>query len=147
MTAPRDGSLSRFLIDTSALARLLKDEAVRTGWEEQVTSGLVAVCSIVELEFLYSARSSSDRDSLVRLLDRAFAWVPMPDRVFARAFEVQGALTERGHHRSASAVDLLVAAAAELNSLTLLHYDRDFDQIAQVTRQPMTWVAPPGSVN
>jgi predicted nucleic acid-binding protein len=30
-----------------------------------------------------------------------------------------------------------VAATAELNGLTLLHVDKDFDLIATVTRQPV----------
>lgn len=53
----------------------------------------------------------------------------------------------RGQHRSAGAVDLLVAATAELNTLTLVHYDRDFDQIAKATGQPAVWLAPAGSIN
>lgn len=137
----------RFLLDTSALVRLLRDPAVRTRWEQQVTAGLVAVCPIVELELLYTARSAADRDELVELLGTAFASVPMPDRVFARATEVQAALTRRGQHRSAGAIDLLVAATAELNTLTLVHYDRDFDQIAKATGQSAVWLAPAGSIN
>jgi hypothetical protein len=69
----------------------------------------------------------------------------MPDRVFARATDVQATLTRRGQHRSAGAVDLLVAAAAELSKLTLVHYDRDFDQITQATDQSAVWLAPAGS--
>jgi predicted nucleic acid-binding protein len=42
--------------------------------------------------------------------------------------------------------DLIVAAAAEEASLTVLHYDADFDQIAKVTGQPVEWVVPRGSV-
>ncbi|GAA2583305.1 hypothetical protein GCM10010399_11410 [Dactylosporangium fulvum] len=49
-------------------------------------------------------------------------------------------------HRSAGAVDLLLAATAELTSLTLVHYDHDFDEIVKVTGQPAVWVAAPGSI-
>ena len=34
-------------------------------------------------------------------------------------------------------LDLVVSAAAELRGLTVLHLDKDFDLIAQVTGQPM----------
>jgi predicted nucleic acid-binding protein len=136
----------RFLLDTSALVRLLRDPKIRAGWEQQITAGLVAVCPIVELELLYTARSTDDRDELVDLIAGAFAWVPMPDRVFAHAAEVQVALTSRGQHRSAGAVDLLIAAAAELHAVTLVHYDRDFDHIAKVTGQLAVWLAPAGSI-
>jgi predicted nucleic acid-binding protein len=137
----------RFLLDTSALVRLLRQPAVRTRWEEQITAGLVAICPIIELEFFHTARSKGDRDELADLLAATFCWVPVPDRAFARATEVQADLTSRGTHRSAGPVDLLVAATAELHSLVLVHYGRDFDQISDVTGQSMIWVAPPGSID
>lgn len=140
-------SPARFLLDTSALVRLLRDQAVRSRWEQQIEAGLVAVCPLVELEMLYAARSAKHRAELRDLIAAAFAWVPMPDRVFTRAAEVQEVLTQQGQHRSAGAVDLLVAAAAELNSLTLVHYDRDFDQVARASGQSAVWLAPAGSIN
>lgn len=140
-------SPARFLLDTSALVRLLRDRTVRSRWEQQIEAGLVAICPLVELELLYTARSAKHRAELRELLATAFVWVPMPDRVFTRAAEVQEVLTRQGQHRSAGAVDLLVAAAAELNSLTLVHYDRDFDQIARASGQTTLWLAPAGSID
>ena len=140
-------SPARFLLDTSALVRLLRDQAARSRWEQQITAGLVAICQLVELELLYTARSAKHRPELQDLLTAAFARVPMPDRVFARAAEVQEALTQHGHHRSTGAVDLLVAAAAELNSLTLVHYDRDLDQVTRASGQAAVWLAPDGSID
>jgi hypothetical protein len=52
-----------------------------------------------------------------------------------RAIAVQGLLADRGEHRSPSVPDLLIAATAELAGLTVLHVDRDFELIANVTRQ------------
>lgn len=137
----------RFLLDTSALVRLLRDGAVRADWEQQITAGLVAVCPLVELELLYAARSKADRQELLQLVGSAFAWVPVPDQVFLRAAEVQAELTDRGTHRSAGTVDLLVAATAELHALTLVHYDHDFDQVVEVTGQTSVWLARPGSTS
>jgi hypothetical protein len=138
---------ARFLFDTSALVRLFRDDGVRTGWQPHVTAGVVGVCPITELELLYSARSKDDRQERLDLLNAAFTWVPVPDRVFDRAAEVQDALTSRGTHRSAGVVDLLVAATAELAGLVLVHHDHDFDAITEVTSQPAAWVAPPGAVS
>lgn len=138
---------ARFLVDTSALVRLFRDTSVRARWEPQITAGLVAVCPVVELELLYTARSKAHREELVDLIGDAFVWVPMPDRVFVRAAEVQAGLTARGLHRSAGAVDLLVASTADLHALTLVHYDRDFDQVTNVTGQAAIWLAPAGSVS
>jgi predicted nucleic acid-binding protein len=42
--------------------------------------------------------------------------------------------------------DLLVAAVAERERVTVLHYDGDYDFIAQVTSQPVQWVVPRGTV-
>jgi predicted nucleic acid-binding protein len=42
--------------------------------------------------------------------------------------------------------DLLIAAAAELAALPVLHYDRDFEAIADVTGQPVRAIAPLGSL-
>ncbi|MPZ27594.1 MAG: PIN domain-containing protein [Micromonosporaceae bacterium] len=136
----------RFLLDTSALVRLLRKAAVRVRWEQQITAGLVAVCPVVELEVLYSARSKTDREELVDLIGAAFAWVAMPERVFDRAAQVQEALTARAAHRSAGTIDLLVAATAELLGLTLLHYDHDFDQVTNITGQSTVWLAHSGSI-
>ena len=41
---------------------------------------------------------------------------------------------------------LLVAAVAERERVTVLHYDGDYDLIAQVTGQAMHWVVPRGTV-
>ena len=49
---------AQFLIDTSALARLMRSDAESFGWDQAVAAGLVAVCPITELEFCYSARSA-----------------------------------------------------------------------------------------
>jgi predicted nucleic acid-binding protein len=43
-------------------------------------------------------------------------------------------------------VDLLVAATAESHGLALLHYDRDFDRVGDVTGQATQWLAEPGSL-
>lgn len=139
-------SHAAFLVDTSALARMLRDANARKHWTHQVEAGLIAVCPVIELELLYSARSPADRSELVELLRTTYGWVPVPDRAFDRAFEVQGVLTARGTHRSAGAADLLVAATAEVHGLVLLHYDRDFEQVAKATAQPLQWLAKPGTL-
>lgn len=139
-------NLADYLVDTSALVRLLRNPDVRSRWEQPIAAGLLAICPLTELEFLYSARSAADRTWLAEQLRIAYGWIAMPDRIYRRAAEVQAELTAHGTHRSAGAVDLLVAATAEAHQLTLLHYDRDFEQIAQVTGQPMRWLAPPGAL-
>jgi predicted nucleic acid-binding protein len=133
---------AQFLIDTSALARLMRPGAESWGWDQAVAAGLIAVCPITELEFFYSARSAKDREQAIDDMRTAFGWVPVHDRAYARAWEVQGELAALSQHRSAGPVDLVVAATAELFGLTLLHHDRDFAAIAGVTGQSLRWYGP-----
>ncbi|MFH9297138.1 PIN domain nuclease [Streptomyces sp. NPDC017520] len=127
-------SVADYLIDTSALARILLRQST-DDWNRRIGAGLVALCDLTELELLYSARSTEDRENLRERL-ALFTWCPMPDGVFRRARTVQEQLTTKGGHRSAGPVDLLVAATAEQSGLTLLHHDRDFETIARTTGQP-----------
>jgi predicted nucleic acid-binding protein len=55
-------------------------------------------------------------------------------------------LSRRGLHRSVPIPDLVLGAVAERHGLTLLHYDQDFDSIAEVTGQPAHWIVPRGTV-
>ena len=55
----------------------------------------------------------------------------------ARALEIQMLLADRGQHRAPSIPDLLIAATAELARLTVLHVDKDFGLIAEITNQPI----------
>lgn len=132
-----------FLADKSALARDAHPR-VRPRLGPLVAEGLVATCPIVDLEVLYSARSSHDYEVL-RAGRRALPSKPVTSEVTDRALEVQRLLARRGQHRR-PLPDLLIAATAEVHGLTVLHYDADFDLIAAVTRQPVSWIAPRGSL-
>lgn len=123
-----------YLIDTSGLFRILQDK-LRQAWAEELTAGVIATRPVVELEFLYSARSLSDRRDKRNLMQAVFGWVPMTDDSYERAHEVQHMLTETGKHRSAGPVDLLIAATAERQRLTVLTDDHDFETVASVTGQ------------
>lgn len=127
-------SSALYLIDTSGLFRILQSE-LRKAWSDQLVAGVIATCPIVELEFLYSARSLADRLEKRQLMHDLFSWVPMPEAAYERADEVQQLLTEAGAHRSAGPVDLLIAATAERERLTVLCDDRDYQTIATITGQ------------
>jgi predicted nucleic acid-binding protein len=65
-----------------------------------------------------------------------------------RALEVYEQLASQGglHHRSVRHPDLLIAAAAEISGIRVLHYDEDYDRIAAITGQEVRWLAPRGSL-
>lgn len=72
--------------------------------------------------------------------------VAIPFRAEARAREIQAALVERGQHRGVGIPDLFIAATAEIEGLTVWHYDADFDLISEVTGQPREWIVRQGSI-
>jgi predicted nucleic acid-binding protein len=131
-------SVADYLIDTSALARILLRQATHE-WEHHIGAGLVALCDVTELELLYSARSIKDRTAVQERLAQ-FTWCPIPEGVYRRARVVQEQLTAKGEHRSAGPVDLLLVAVAEQSGLTLLHCDRDFETIARTTGQAVRMI-------
>lgn len=69
-----------------------------------------------------------------------FGWVSRHDRAYERAMEVQQLLTEGAAHCSAGAVDLVIAATAEHERLTVLCDDHDYLTVATVTGQPVKLV-------
>ncbi len=133
----------QFIADKSALAGLNRAEVAEL-LGPLIVEGRVATCPIIDLEMLYSARSHADYEATLAER-RAMPSVPINEAVTYRAIDVQHRLARRGHHRLALA-DLLIAAAAELNDLTVIHYDADYDRIAEITGQPTDWVAPRGSL-
>ena len=59
---------------------------------------------------------------------------------------VQALLWRSGQVRAVGLPDLLIAAVAERERVTVLHYDGDYDFIAQITGQPTQWVIARGTV-
>jgi hypothetical protein len=102
---------------------------------------VIAICPVVELEFMYSARSLADRLEKEQLLHGLFGWVAIHEGAYDRAAHVQQLLTETGKHRSAGPVDLLIAATAERERLIVLCDDRDYQAVAAVTGQPVKLVS------
>ncbi|WP_112134707.1 PIN domain nuclease [Glycomyces dulcitolivorans] len=137
--------MTKYLGDTSALSRWGL-EPVKARLDPLHRRGLIAICDATEFELLFSARDRADRERLKSIMIPAFPWVPMGDNVFAEALELQQRLTEHGKHRCASLVDAMLAVVAAREGLTILHYDRDFATIAEITGQPAEWVAEPGTV-
>jgi predicted nucleic acid-binding protein len=128
-----------YLIDTSGLFRILQGD-LRKSWSDHIAAGVIAICPVVELEFLHSARSLADRLEKRQLLQILFGWVSMHEGAYDRATQVQQLLTETGKHRSAGPVDLLIAATAERERLIVLCDDRDYQTVAAVTGQPVKLV-------
>jgi predicted nucleic acid-binding protein len=124
-----------WLIDKSALVRLATSPDVAV-WADRIERGLVRIATVTLLEVGYSARSVEDLRS--GLSEPPVASMPVEYATPTsedRAVEVLVLLADRGHHRAPSVPDLLVAATAEIAGLAVLHDDKDFELIAEMTGQ------------
>jgi predicted nucleic acid-binding protein len=111
-----------------------------------IEAGLVGTCGVIEAEVLFSVRSFEEYEEVRADRRVGYERLPMPDEVWAFVLDVQRELARRGALRAVGIPDLLVAATAHRHSIVLVHYDHDFDLIAEITQQPMEWVVPPGTV-
>jgi len=124
-----------WLIDKSALVRL-GDAADGQAWADRIECGLVRVSTVTRLEIGYSARTGETlREGLRRPPLASMPIEYLTPAIEDRAVEVQQRLADRGHHRAPAVPDLLIAATAELAGLVVLHLDKDFDLIADMTGQ------------
>jgi predicted nucleic acid-binding protein len=130
-------AVTTWLIDKSALVRLgASPDAAQ--WASRTERGLVRITTVTRLEIGFSARSGPDlRAGLRQPPLSAMPVEYLTPAIEDRAVAVQAVLADRGQHRAPSIPDLVIAAAAELSGLTVLHLDKDFDLIADVTGQPV----------
>jgi predicted nucleic acid-binding protein len=130
-------ALTPWLIDKSALVRLaVSPDAAE--WAGRIERGLVRIATVTRLEIGYSVRSGPDLR--VGLRRPPLSSMPVEYQTPAiedRSVEVLTLLADRGQHRAPSIPDLIIAATAELAGLTVLHLDKDFEIIADVTGQPI----------
>jgi predicted nucleic acid-binding protein len=126
-----------WLIDKAALVRLAASSEA-ADWADRIERGLVRITTVTRLEVGYSARSGAGLRAGLRQPPLAsMPVVYLTPAIEDRAVEVLTLLADRGQHRAPSLPDLMIAATAELAGLTLLHLDKDFEIIADITGQPV----------
>lgn len=128
--------MTLWLVDKSAYTRL-GEAADHAEWSMRIDRGLVRIGTLTRLELGFSARNGAN----LRSEAAGRPLVSMPREYLTpaaedRACEVQALLADRGLHRAPSIPDLLIAAIAELAGLVVLHLDKDFELIAEITGQP-----------
>jgi predicted nucleic acid-binding protein len=134
-----------YLADTSVYVLQGRHPQVRKRFETLLAEGRLAACQMTSLEFLNNA---PDPKSYEKLLGAFYAqrWLDVNTDAMSRALATHRSLARTSQHRNFRLPDLIIAATAELNGATLLHYDADYDRIAAITGQPTEWVAPRGSL-
>lgn len=136
-------AVGRYLADKSAFEQQRHSDAAAGLLSALGADGALFMTEIVALELLYSARSSDDYDARREDL-LSLPWFHFTQAVAARALTIQRELAGRGQHRR-PIPDLLVAATALEHDAVVLHYDRDFDLIAEVTGLSARWIIPAGT--
>jgi len=129
------GETRRWLVDKSALVRLGTTTNAEE-WANRINRGLVHIATVTLLEVGFSARSADEHR--LALQHPPISAMPVENATPAierRAVVVQSQLASAGQHRAPSVPDLLIAATAELAGLIVLHLDKDFELIANLTGQ------------
>ena len=136
-----------WVADTSAWGRAHEPEIAKR-WIAAARDGELVACPIITLELLHDARNREEVDDVAA----AFAGLrqaPVTQSVTDAAIGAVRELANSGadaNHRVPTA-DALVAAAAAERGFGVLHYDHDFDRLAEVLSFTSQWIAPAGSVD
>lgn len=120
-----------YLLDTSGLVRLLGDAGLQETWYDAVDAEAIASCYPQRTEFLYSARTASEYLEITGMFEELYPDVSVPKNAGRWIASVQHHMAQTGEHRSASAVDLMIAATAAHHGLTVLHDDADYRTVAR----------------
>jgi predicted nucleic acid-binding protein len=120
---------TRFLIDTSALIRIQRNQ-VADLWQDRVQAGVIVLCDPVIAETLATANAANYTRAEAQL-HLAYPWVAVPTLVWNSVTELRRGLAVHSAHQGLSVADLLVAATALLLNLTVLHQDADFETVAR----------------
>lgn len=137
------------LLDNSAWSRLASNRLPQRQADivaEWMSEQQLATCLPFLLEAGYSARSGAEREAMMSDL----GWLPrvkIDKEVEHAALQAQRELADIGHHRLAPA-DVIIAACAHTAGMGVLHYDGDYDLLAEHTTLTFEseWLAPPGAL-
>jgi predicted nucleic acid-binding protein len=140
------------VLDNSAWARTLDGRvtgSARKHFEHALASGELWTCPPALLEMRFSGRDTAGFQLTARRLS-ALPYASLTAAAADAAVQAQEELAVApGVSHRVKPVDLLIAAVAASEGLGVLHYDGDYDTIAEHTslRFASVWVAPKGSID
>ena len=121
----------RYLLDSSALWRILRDAALRAAWAEVISAGAVGSCHPQRVEFRRSARTIDEYEQMSGMFTALYPDAAVPKAAWRWIESAQYRLLRHGAHRALSAVDLLICATSAQRDLVVLHDDNDFAAAAR----------------
>ena len=137
------------LLDNSAWSQLGQDHVADERVQEVaewMAQREIGVCMPFMLEAGYSAQSATNHREMMIKFDR-LPRVMIDSEVERLAIQAQRELAEIGHHRLAP-MDVMIAACAHQAEAGVLHYDGDYDILAEKTSLVFEseWLAPSGTL-
>lgn len=132
------------LADKSAWVQQAYSDVARDRIAFLRTAGRLRLCAVTIAELLYSSRSAeemaADQEDLALL-----GVLHIDAEVEDRLTWIMRKLASRGQHRAPSIANLFVSAVALSHAATVLHYDKDFELVADVTGLHHEWIVPRGT--
>lgn len=121
-----------YLIDSTALWRLLRGAELTVAWTEGIDIGAIGSCAPMRTEFRRSARTLDEFDEMGAMFADLYPDVAVPKSAWRWIEDGQYRLAARGHHHALSVVDWLVCATTALSGAIVLHDDGDFAAAARI---------------
>jgi predicted nucleic acid-binding protein len=121
----------RYLLDSSALWRIMREAALRASWADVIAEGAIGSCHPQRVEFRRSARTIDEYEQMSGMFDALYPDAAVPKGAWRWIESAQYRLLRHGAHRALSAVDLLICATAADRDLVVLHDDNDFATAAR----------------
>ncbi|MFF8192406.1 PIN domain-containing protein [Streptomyces bobili] len=121
----------RYLLDSSGLWRLLREEHLSDAWLETTTLRAIGSCSAQRAEFRRSARNAVEYEAMGEMFTDLYPDVPLPKRLWDWVDSAQYALAKKGALGAAGPLDLMICATAAHHGLIVLHDDADFVTVAR----------------
>jgi predicted nucleic acid-binding protein len=134
-----------YLADTSVYVLQGRSPDVHRRFADLLATGRLAACHMAALEYLNNAPDPKSYEVLWAAV-HGQRWMDVTTAAMNRAMDTHRRLAETSQHRRFRLPGLIIAATAEQHGATVLHYDADYDRIANITGQPVEWVAPKGSL-
>jgi predicted nucleic acid-binding protein len=139
---------ARCLLDNSAYARA-GIPGVGALLSQAAASGQLMACGAFVSEALYSARDGREAEAIEEELTLGMPYVETGDeawRLAARAQVELARVSARFHRRPP--IDFLIAAVAHVHGVGVLHYDHDYDLVAEHSTLEFEsrWIAEPGTL-
>jgi hypothetical protein len=131
------------LVDKSAWEQRRHSASAKERIDRLATAGRAATCLPVALEQLYSARNYEDLASRRAALD-LLVWLPITAAVEEKALDLMAQMARKGQHRM-PLPDVMIAATALVHEATILHYDGDFERVAETTALAHEWILARGT--